>query len=144
MKKTALVFAVLLTVFVQFGAKAQRIEEACEIISTSIKDNAYKEFTIDGSGFLSYIWSGKNGSETSLSVDMIRATVSKQITPTGYCVWINCTDGVNCITEKGIVGSNENFYGEYNKTYLPAKSEGDMDAIYLQLDYLLRLANEIR
>ena len=39
---------------------------------------------------------------------------------------------------------NENFYGEYNRTYLPAKSESDMNAIYYQMEYLLQLANEIR
>ena len=123
---------------------AQRIEEACEIIGSSIKDNQYKEFTIDGSGFLSYLWSGSKDSETVMNIDLIQITISKEITPTGYKVWLNCIDGVNCISEKGRVGNDENFYGEYNKTYLPAKSENEMNAIYTQLDYLLRLANEIR
>lgn len=142
--KKYILLGFILTAFVTIDLNAQRIEEACEIIGTSIKDNSYKEFTIDGSGFLSYIWSGKNDSETTLSVDLIQATISKEITATGYKVWINCIDGVNCITEKGTIGKNDTYYGEYNRTYLPANNESDMNAIYYQLDYLLRLANEIR
>lgn len=142
--KKYILLGFILTAFVTIDLNAQRIEEACEIIGTSIKDNSYKEFTIDGSGFLSYIWSGKNGSETTLSVDLIQATISKEITATGYKIWLNCIDGVNCITEKGVIGNNDSYYGEYNRTYLPANSESDMNAIYYQLDYLLRLANEIR
>ena len=142
--KKYILLGFILTAFVTIDLNAQRIEEACEIIGTSIKDNSYKEFTIDGSGFLSYIWSGKNDSETTLSVDLIQATISKEITATGYKVWINCIDGVNCITEKGTIGKNENYYGEYNKTYLPANNESDMNAIYYQMEYLLQLANEIR
>ena len=94
--KKYILLGFILTAFVTIDLNAQRIEEACELIGTSIKDNSYKEFTIDGSGFLSYIWSGKNGSETTLSVDLIQATISKEITSTGYKVWINCIDGVNC------------------------------------------------
>lgn len=142
--KKYILLGFILTAFVTIDLNAQRIEEACEIIGTSIKDNSYKEFTIDGSGFLSYIWSGKNDSETTLSVDLIQATISKEITATGYKVWINCIDGVNCITEKGTIGKNDTYYGEYNKTYLPANSESDMNAIYYQMEYLLQLANEIR
>ena len=142
--KKYILLGFILTAFVTIDLNAQRIEEACEIIGTSIKDNSYKEFTIDGSGFLSYIWSVKNGSETTLSVDLIQATISKEITATGYKIWLNCIDGVNCITEKGVIGKNDSYYGEYNRTYLPANSESDMNAIYYQLDYLLRLANEIR
>ncbi len=144
MRKAFFIAALTMACMLANQAQAQRIEEACEIIGTSIKDNQYKEFTIDGAGFMSYMWSGSNGSETTLSADLIQVTVSKEITQTGYKVWINCIDGVNCITEKGTVGNNETFYGEYNKTYLPAKSEHDMDAIYYQMNYLLRLANEIR
>ena len=142
--KKYILLGFILTAFVTIDLNAQRIEEACEIIGTSIKDNSYKEFTIDGSGFLSYIWSGKNDSETTLSVDLIQATISKEITATGYKVWINCIDGVNCITEKGTIGKNDTYYGEYNKTYLPANNESDMNAIYYQMEYLLQLANEIR
>lgn len=144
MKRVLLIIVLLSGIATGCKLQAQRIEEACEIIGTSIKDNQYKEFTIDGSGFLSYIWSGGNNSETCMNVDLIQITISKEITPTGYKVWLNCIDGVNCISEKGRVGNDENFYGEYNKTYLPAKSENEMNAIYTQLDYLLRLANEIR
>lgn len=144
MKRVLLIIVLLSGIATGCKLQAQRIEEACEIIGTSIKDNQYKEFTIDGSGFLSYIWSGSKNSETCMNVDLIQITISKEITPTGYKVWLNCIDGVNCISEKGRVGNDENFYGEYNKTYLPAKSENEMNAIYTQLDYLLRLANEIR
>lgn len=144
MKRVLLTIVLLSSIATGCKLQAQRIEEACEIIGTSIKDNQYKEFTIDGSGFLSYIWSGSKNSETCMNVDLIQITISKEITPTGYKVWLNCIDGVNCISEKGRVGNDENFYGEYNKTYLPAKSENEMNAIYTQLDYLLRLANEIR
>ena len=144
MKRVLLTIVLLSGIATGCKLQAQRIEEACEIIGTSIKYNQYKEFTIDGSGFLSYIWSGSKNSETCMNVDLIQITISKEITPTGYKVWLNCIDGVNCISEKGRVGNDENFYGEYNKTYLPAKSENEMNAIYTQLDYLLRLANEIR
>ncbi len=144
MKKAIFVFAIAFFCLAANKAEAQRIEEACEIIASSITDSQYKEFTIDGSGYLSYIWSGANGSETSLSIDLIQATVSKETTQTSYKVWINCIDGVNCITEKGVIGNNENFYGEYNRTYFPAKSESDMNAIFYQINYLLQLANEIR
>ncbi|MBO5963674.1 MAG: hypothetical protein J6P97_04255 [Bacteroidales bacterium] len=90
------------------------------------------------------MWSGKNNSETNLSIDLIQITISKEISQTGYKVWINCIDGVNCITEKGTIGKNDTYYGEYNKTYLPANNESDMNAIYYQMEYLLQLANEIR
>lgn len=142
--KKYILLGFILTAFVTIDLNAQRIEEACEIIGTSIKDNSYKEFTIDGSGFLSYMWSGKNNSETNLSIDLIQITISKEISQTGYKVWINCIDGVNCITEKGTIGKNDTYYGEYNKTYLPANNESDMNAIYYQMEYLLQLANEIR
>ena len=82
--------------------------------------------------------------EMSVFLEKDPTTISKEITATGYKVWINCIDGVNCITEKGVIGKNDSYYGEYNRTYLPANSESDMNAIYYQLDYLLRLANEIR
>ena len=144
MKKYILFLAFAIAFLANNNLQAQRIEEACEIIGTSIKDNSYKEFTIDGSGFLSYMWSGKNNSETNLSIDLIQITISKEISQTGYKVWINCIDGVNCITEKGTIGKNDTYYGEYNKTYLPANSESDMNAIYYQMEYLLQLANEIR
>ncbi|MEE1097201.1 MAG: hypothetical protein U0K83_02620 [Bacteroidales bacterium] len=144
MKKYILFLAFAIAFLANNNLQAQRIEEACEIIGTSIKDNSYKEFTIDGSGFLSYMWSGKNNSETNLSIDLIQITISKEISQTGYKVWINCIDGVNCITEKGTIGKNDTYYGEYNKTYLPANNESDMNAIYYQMEYLLQLANEIR
>ncbi len=144
MKKYILLLAFAIAFSANNKLQAQRIEEACEIIGSSIENASYKEFTIDGSGFLSYMWSGKNNSETTLSVDLIQITISKEITQSSYKVWINCIDGVNCITEKGTIGKNDNYYGEYNKTYLPAKSESDMNAIYYQMEYLLKLANEIR
>lgn len=144
MKKYILFLVFAIAFLANNNLQAQRIEEACEIIGTSIKDNSYKEFTIDGSGFLSYMWSGKNNSETNLSIDLIQITISKEISQTGYKVWINCIDGVNCITEKGTIGKNDTYYGEYNKTYLPANNESDMNAIYYQMEYLLQLANEIR
>ena len=101
MKRVLLTIVLLSGIATGCKLQAQRIEEACEIIGTSIKDNQYKEFTIDGSGFLSYIWSGSKNSETCMNVDLIQITISKEITPTGYKVWLNCIDGVNCISEKG-------------------------------------------
>ena len=45
--KKYILLGFILTAFVTIDLNAQRIEEACEIIGTSIKDNSYKEFTID-------------------------------------------------------------------------------------------------
>ena len=144
MKKIS-VIVILLCSLVSFKySNAQRIEEACNIIATSIVDEQYKEFTIDGSAYLSYIWTDHKDSETTMQVDLTQVTISKGITRTGYKVWLNCLDGVNCIVEKGKLGGDENYYSEFPRTYLPAKTESDMDAIFYQLEYLLKLGNEIR
>ncbi len=143
--KKFLIVAVFLSAFAfSKHSNAQRIEEACSIIATSIVDEQYKEFTIDGSAYLSYIWTDHKDSETMVQVDLTQITISKDITRTGYKVWLNCLDGVNCIVEKGKIKTNENYYSEFPRTYLPAKSESDMDAIFYQLEYLLKLGNEIR
>ena len=55
--KKILVSIIILSAFSAFNVvHAQRIDESCEIIATSIKDGQYKEFTIDGAGYLSYLW----------------------------------------------------------------------------------------
>lgn len=144
MKKILVAIVLLCSIGLSKNSNAQRIEEACSIIATSIVDAQYKEFTIDGSAYLSYIWTDNKGSETTMQVDLTQVTISKDITRTGYKVWLNCLDGVNCIVEKGKIKTNENYYSEFPRTYLPAKSESDMDAIFYQLEYLLKLGNEIR
>ncbi len=144
MKKILVAIVLLCSIGLSKNSNAQRIEEACNIIATSIVDAQYKEFTIDGSAYLSYIWTDNKGSETTMQVDLTQVTISKDITRTGYKVWLNCLDGVNCIVEKGKIKDNENYYSEFPRTYLPAKSESDMDAIFYQLEYLLKLGNEIR
>lgn len=144
MKKILVAIVLLCSIGLSKNSNAQRIEEACNIIATSIVDAQYKEFTIDGSAYLSYIWTDNKDSETTMQVDLTQVTISKDITRTGYRVWLNCLDGVNCIVEKGKIKDNENYYSEFPRTYLPAKSESDMDAIFYQLEYLLKLGNEIR
>lgn len=144
MKKILVAIVLLCSIGFSKNSNAQRIEEACNIIATSIVDSQYKEFTIDGSAYLSYIWTDNKGSETTMQVDLTQVTISKDITRSGYKVWLNCLDGANCIVEKGKLGNNENYYSEFPRTYLPAKSESDMDAIFYQLEYLLKFGNEIR
>lgn len=144
MKKVLASIIILSAVNAFNFVQAQRIDESCEIIATSIKDGQYKEFTIDGAGYLSYLWTDNKGSETSLKIDLTQVTISKDVSMSGYKVWVNCIDGTNCITEKGIVGDDQNYYSEFPRTYLPAKSESDMNAIYYQMEYLLKLANGIR
>lgn len=144
MKRILIAIVLLCSIGLSTNTQAQRIEEACSIIATSIVDSQYKEFTIDGSAYLSYIWTDHKDSETIMQVDLTQVTISKDITRTGYKVWLNCLDGVNCIIEKGKLGQDENYYSEFPRTYLPAKSESDMDAIFYQLEYLLKLGNEIR
>jgi hypothetical protein len=144
MKKIFVIAILFCSLGLSKQSNAQRIEEACNIIATSIVDEQYKEFTIDGSAYLSYIWTDHKDSETTMQVDLTQVTISKDITRTGYKVWLNCLDGVNCIIEKGKLGNDENYYSEFPRTYLPAKTESDMDAIFYQLEYLLKLGNEIR
>ena len=80
MKKIS-VIVILLCSLVSFKySNAQRIEEACNIIATSIVDSQYKEFTIDGSAYLSYIWTDHKDSETTMQVDLTQVTISKDIT----------------------------------------------------------------
>jgi hypothetical protein len=129
---------------VTLNTNAQTVEESCSIIESDIVDNQYHSFTLSGDGYLSYVWTDKKGSETTISIDLTQITISKDVSNTDYKVWINCIDGSNCVIERGIVGDDEQFYGEYSKTYLSAKDAEGMDAIYLQLEYLLKLSNGIR
>jgi hypothetical protein len=126
------------------NTEAQTLEESCGIIESEIVDSQYHSFTLSGDGYLSYVWTDKKGSQTTISIDLTQVTISKDVVATGYRVWFNCIDGSNCIVERGTVGDDEQFYGEYSKTYLAANSSEGMNAIYLQLEYLLKLSNGIR
>ncbi|MDR1725043.1 MAG: hypothetical protein LBR28_01445 [Bacteroidales bacterium] len=144
MKKGISILVLILVLISGSNLKSQTIEETCGIIQSEIVDNQYHSFTLSGSGYLSYVWTDQKDSETTINIDLTQVTISKDISNTGYKVWIKCIDQTNCIVEQGRVGSNEYYYSEYSKTYLPAKSVEGMEAIYLQLEYLLKLSNGIR
>jgi hypothetical protein len=143
MNKLVIYLIFVVCSIVTLNVNAQTIEESCSIMESEITDGQYHSFTLSGDGYLSYVWTDKKGSETTIRIDLTQITVSKDMS-NGYKVWINCIDASNCIVEQGIVGNDENYYAEYSKTYLPAKSSEGMDAVFIQLEYLLKLSNEIR
>ncbi|MDR1006879.1 MAG: hypothetical protein LBL74_08490 [Bacteroidales bacterium] len=123
---------------------AQSIEESCDIISNQILNKQYHSFSLSGDGYFSYVWTDQKGSETRIKIDLTQITISKDVSSDISKVWINCLDAANCIVEQGKVGEDEQYYAEYSKTYLPTKDTEGMNAVYLQLEYLLKLSNEIR
>mgnify|MGYP000860833033 CR=1 FL=1 len=124
---------------------AQSPEESCQMIETEIKDNIYSEFSVNSNGYLTYIWKDeKSKSETLLTIDLTKITVSKDVSQRGYRVFLNCIDAIDCINERGKLGSDETYYADFSKTYLPANDEKGMIIIYNQMLFLLKLGNANR
>lgn len=138
MKKIMFLTACLLTCF--FQTKAQEIYESIEIIESSVKDNLYYNFTVSGDGILSYNWGGNDDNLTVISVDLSGVTISKDFSVSSPKLWINCIDGVSCINEQGRIGATDGMYFSYNRTYIPAKNEDDLNAMFRHMDYLIKYA----
>lgn len=137
MKKHTVIF--LIIAIVLFGtsqSKAQSIEESCSLINSEVRDSVYSNFALSGTGFLTYTWSNGKGSETILSVEMSKIVFTTEQLGNDFRVWIKCSDGTNCISEVGILGTNENFNAHFNKTYIPARSVEGMNIIFDQLNFL--------
>ncbi|MBQ9254124.1 MAG: hypothetical protein IJ180_05040 [Bacteroidales bacterium] len=119
---------------------AQEIQESCQIIESSVKNKQYYNFTISGDGFLSYNWGDNDDNHTTISVDLTKVTISKDYTLGKEKVWINCIDYNGCIDEMGKIGARDGMYFNYSKTYLPANNETDMEAMFMHLNYLIKIA----
>lgn len=139
MKRIFFVFFILL-LGLTGNVCSQEIKESCTIIETSVKDNLYYNFTLSGDGFLSYNWGNNDDNLTVISVDLTKVTISKDHTIGSPKVWINCLDNNSCIDEAGRMGAKDGMYFNYSKTYLPANNESDMEAMYMHLDYLIKIA----
>ncbi|MCQ2326866.1 MAG: hypothetical protein MJZ71_04820 [Bacteroidales bacterium] len=138
MKKILTFLALFLSI--GFTLSAQEIQESCNIIESSVKNHQYYNFTISGDGFLSYNWGDNDDNHTTLSVDLTKVTISKDRTMGNEKVWINCIDNNGCINEMGKIGSRDGMYFNYSKTYLPANNEADMEAMFMHLNYLIKIA----
>jgi hypothetical protein len=141
MKKTLCIIAIIACFIPCLKVNGQEIKESCNIIETSIKDHQYYDFTLSGDGFLSYAWGNNDDNHTNISVDLTKVTISKDYTFGSWKIWINCIEGNDCISESGIIGARDGMYFNYSKTFLPANSEGDMNAIFIQLNYLIKVAS---
>lgn len=138
MKKKFVIIAICLGVMLPLFA--QEIQQSCTIVETSVKNNLYYNFTLSGDGFLSYNWGDNDDNHTTISVDLAKVTISKDYTFSSPKVWINCIDNNSCIDEVGTMGSKDGMYFNYSRTYLPANNEGDMEAMYIHLNYLIKIA----
>ncbi|MDR0971115.1 MAG: hypothetical protein LBM25_01860 [Bacteroidales bacterium] len=121
---------------------SQSIDESCKIIETEVKDGIYNNFSVNSNGFLTYNWvDKKSDSQTLITIDLTKVRITKDVSQRGYRVFINCMDEIDCINEKGRLSSNENYYSDFSKTYIPAKDEKGMIAIYNHLLFLLKWGN---
>ncbi|MDD2288029.1 MAG: hypothetical protein ACK5MH_01400 [Bacteroidales bacterium] len=123
---------------------SQSIEQSCKIIESEIKDNIYREFGVNSNGYLTYKYIDEKGSNTTLTIDLTKVNIMREISSRGYRVYIRCIDGISCINEKGRVGDDETFYADFPKTYLPSEDEKGMNIIYNQLLFLLKFGNTNR
>lgn len=123
---------------------SQSIEQSCTIIESEIKDNIYREFGVNSNGYLTYKYIDEKGSNTTLTIDLTKVNIMREISSRGYRVYIRCIDGISCINEKGKVGDDETFYADFPKTYLPSEDEKGMNIIYNQLLFLLKFGNTNR
>lgn len=145
MKKMFFLFSINIILAFSTNIFAQSPEESCQIIESEIKGEIYKQFSVNSNGFLTYKWTDeKTNSETLLTIDLTKITVSKDVSSRGYRVFINCIDDVDCINEKGKLGTDETYYSDFSKTYLPANDEKGMITIYNQMMFLLKLGNKNR
>ena len=117
---------------------SQEIYESINIIETSVKDSVYYNFTISGDGYLSYNWGDSDDNFTTITVDLSGVTISKDFTFGSPKLWINCIDGNSCINEQGRIGAADGMFFNYSRTYIPAKNEDDLNAMFSQLSYLMR------
>ena len=117
---------------------SQEIYESINIIETSVKDSVYYNFTISGDGYLSYNWGDSDDNFTTITVDLSGVTISKDFTFGSPKLWINCIDGNSCINEQGRIGASDGMFFNYSRTYIPAKNEDDLNAMFSQLSYLMR------
>lgn len=137
MKKHTIIFLIIAAVL--FGtsqSKAQSMEESCSLINSEVKDSIYGNFALSGTGFLTYTWSDGKGSETILSAEMSKIVFTTEQLGNDFRVWIKCSDGTNCISEVGILGTDSNFNAHFNKTYLPARNAEGMNIICDHLNFL--------
>lgn len=123
---------------------SQSIEQSCKIIESEIKGNIYREFGVNSNGYLTYKYIDEKGSNTTLTIDLTKVNIMREISSRGYRVYIRCIDGISCINEKGRVGDDETFYADFPKTYLPSEDEKGMNIIYNQLLFLLKFGNTNR
>lgn len=145
MKKLILSFVLIIITALSTNLYAQSPEESCQIIESEIKGEIYTKFSVNSNGILTYVWTdAKSNSETMLTIDLTKITVSKDVSSRGYRVFINCIDGLDCINERGKLGNDETFYADFSKTYLPANDEKGMVTIYNQMMFLLKLGNTNR
>lgn len=144
MKKLLLLPLFLLSAIFINNTQAQSIEESCYIIESEISDNIYREFGVNSNGYLTYKYIDDKGSNTTLTIDLTKVSIIRDISSRGYRVYIKCIDGLSCINEKGRVGDDETFYADFSKTYLPSDDEKGMNIIYNQLQFLLKFGNTNR
>ncbi|MDD2576003.1 MAG: hypothetical protein PHG98_00175 [Bacteroidales bacterium] len=145
MKKLILSFVLIIISALSTNLYAQSPEESCQIIESEIKDGIYTKFSVNSNGILTYVWTDKKSdSETILTIDLTKITVSKDVSSRGYRVFINCIDGIDCVNERGKLGTDETYYSDFSKTYLPANDEKGMVTIYNQMVFLLKLGNTNR
>ncbi|MBR1768903.1 MAG: hypothetical protein IJ748_00400 [Bacteroidales bacterium] len=138
--KKSFVISFLLVLGSVLPVFSQEIQQSCTIIETSVKDNLYYNFTLSGDGFLSYNWGADNDNQTTISVDLSKITISKDYSLNSPKVWLNCINGTSCIEEAGRMGAREGMYFNYSKTYLPANNDDDMEAMFMHLNYLIKIA----
>ena len=117
---------------------AQELSESIEIVESSVKDGVYYNFTISGDGYLSYNWGKDDDNSTVISIDLSGVTISKDFTADKNKFWINCIDGNSCINEQGRIGAMDGMYFNYNRTYIPANNEEDLNAMFRHMSYLIR------
>ncbi len=145
MKNLFLLISISLAFALSTNLYAQSPQESCQIIETEIKGDIYKQFSVNSNGYLTYVWTNKkSNSETLITIDLTKVTVSKDVSARGYRVFINCIDGIDCINEKGKLGDDQTYYADFSKTYLPAEDERGMVIIYNQLMFILKLGNTNR
>ena len=145
MKKLFFLISLSLVFALNTNLLAQSPEESCQIIESEIKGEIYSQFSVNSNGYLTYVWTdAKSNSETLLTIDLTKITISKDVSERGYRVFINCIDNIDCINEKGTLGNDQTYYAVFSKTYLPAKDERGMIIIYNQMMFLLKLGNANR
>lgn len=145
MRKNIFLFTISIIALLSTNLYAQSPDESCQIIESEIKGEIYTNFSVNSNGYLTYVWKDKkSNSETFMTIDLTKITISKDVSSRGYRVFLNCIDGLDCINERGKLGKDETYYADFSKTYLPARDEKGMVTIYNQMLFLLKLGNANR